>query len=466
MKRAGRGWFRLVAVLSALVLVCASCSNAVSGSPVPGTIPPLTAAESINQSLLNFGESGAVHYKGSLTSASDEKLGFEVTVSAAGEVLGQITLSDAPANILVINKTLYVKAPAAFWAALRGIGDGAGKGTAYADRWVKLPSVLLGVEFAEMFTPDAVSQDLAKQPTDGEGALADRPKSTESGVEVIKVPLDLGTLYLAAQPPHGLTKIALSKYGKTDNTRVSDLVVDVVDTSANSTAFYTDLAAQAGQLVSAVDALTTVQQGTHRFEGCGAESCSLIVEFTNTAKVPVRVHVKADWTGDNAPLGACEVQVGPVAPGQPGSATCTINSPEWVNFWQRAHSVAGTHPWNAVFAPLVLAEAPDLEQVTRQAQAKPADPKERRTEGSHYVYVINYGGKVWKYGVVASRYWRDHATLQLRTCLAANQAVCTFELVTATDNAGSAYALENQLVQKYQADNSGCPAGQWVSCKR
>lgn len=466
MKRAGRGWSRLVAVLGVLVLLVTGCSNEIAGAPVPGLIPPLTAAQSISQSLLNFGEAAAVHYKGTLTSASDEKIAFDVTVSAAGEVLGQISMADAPANLLVVNKTLYVKAPAAFWSALRGIGDGDSKGTAYADRWVKLPSVLLGVEFSEMFTPDAVSQDLAKQPTNGDGALADRPKSTESGLEVIKVPLDLGTLYVAAQSPHGITKLALSKYGKTDNTRVSDLVVDVADISANSAGFFADLAAQAGQLTGAVDALTTVEQGEHRFEGCGAASCSLVVEFTNTAKVPVRVHVKADWTGDNVPLGACEVEVGPVAPGQPSSATCTINSPEWVNFWQRAHSVVGTHPWNAIFAPLVLADPPDLDQVTRQATAKPADPGQRRTEGSHYLYVIKVGDKVWKYGVVASRYWRDHANQQQPTCFAANQAACSYDLVTATDNAGSAYGLQNQLVEKYRADTGGCPAGQWVSCKR
>src|SRR2546425_1223608 len=82
------------------------------------------------------------------------------------------------ATILVVNKNLYVKAPAAFWSALHGLGGGEGKGTAIADRWVKLPSVLLGVDFAEIFTPDAISQFLTKDPkTGGDGALSDRPKS-------------------------------------------------------------------------------------------------------------------------------------------------------------------------------------------------------------------------------------------------------------------------------------------------
>jgi hypothetical protein len=357
-----------------------------------------------------------------------------------------------------------VKAPAAFWTSLRGIGNGEGKGTAIADRWVKLPSVLLGVEFGDMFTPDGLSQDLAKEPkTAGEGALGEHPKSTESGFDVIKIPVESGAVFLAAQPPYGVAKLTLSRLGSTDNTRVKDLVVDVADTSAETVKFYQDLAAQAGQLNTAVDALITVEQGAHRFDQCGPNSFSLIVEFTNTAKVPVRVHVKADWTGDNAPLGSCEIEVGPVAPGQPGQATCTLASATWAGFWQRAHSVVGTHPYGASWAPLVLADAPDLGTVSTQASAKPADPKARKTEGSHYVYSITYADKAWKYGVVDSKYWQDRAAQQLRTCLATNQTVCTFSLVTAADNAASAYALQIQLVESHQG---GCPTGQWVSCKR
>lgn len=469
MDQAHRGWSRLAALLGLVALLCAACSNQVSGTPAAVVIPPLSTVESVTQSLLNFGESGTVHYKGTLTSASDEKITFDLTVSAAGEVLGSITVNDAPGAILVVNKTLYVKAPATFWTSLGGIGDGEGKGkgTAIADRWVKLPSVLLGVEFGEMFTPDVLSQNLAREPKTGlSGALSEHPRSTEAGVEVIKVEMPSGAVFMAAQPPYGVARLTMSRLGSTDNTRVRDLVVDVADSSAQTAAFYQELTNQAAALNTAVDALTTVEQGGHRFDACGETSCSLIVEFTNTAKVPVRVHVKADWTGDDAPIGSCEVEVGPVAPGAPGSATCTLATPEWVSFWQRAHSVVGRHPYGASWAPLVLADAPDLTTVSKQASAQAADPKERKTEGSHYVYEISYADKVWKYGVVGSKYWEDHAAQQLRACLAVNQAVCDFELVTATDAAGSAYALEKQLVEAYQAEKGGCPAGQWVSCRR
>jgi hypothetical protein len=461
-----RGWSRLAALLGALALLVAGCSNELSGTAMPMEIPQLFAAESVTESLLNLGEAGAVHYRGTLTSASEEKIAFDLTVSTSGEVLGTITVNNSPATILMINKSLYVKAPAAFWTSLRGIGDGEGKGTAIAEHWVKLPSVLLGVEFGEMFTPDAISQHLAKEPKTNGAALADQPRSTESGLEVIKVGVAAGSVFLAAKPPYGVTKIALSQLGGSDNTRVKDLVADVADTSAETIKFYQDLAAQAGGLNAAVDALTTVEQGNHRFDQCGATSCTLVVEFTNTAQAPVRVHVKANWTGDDAALGACEVEVGPVPPGQASSAVCTLASPQWVTFWQRAHTVVGKHLYGATWAPLVLADAPDLSGVSTKASAKAADPKTKKADGSHYVYSISAGDKVWKYGVVGSMNWRDHAGRQLRTCLASSRAACTFNLVTAADDAGSAYALEKNLVEAFQAKQGGCPAGQWVSCKR
>lgn len=463
----GRGWQGLVVLLGLLGLAATACSNQVAGSPKAVDIPELSATESVSESFLNFSEAGTVHYKGTLTSASDEKLTFDLTASMIGEVIGQITVNDSPASILVVNKTLYVKASAKFWAALRGLGGGEGKGTAIADRWVKLPSVLLGVDFSEVFTPDAISQFLSKDPkAGGEGALAERPKTTESGIETIKVPVESGSAYLAAQPPYGVVKLELSRFGNTDNTKVKDLLVEVADASTDTAAFYKDLATQAAALTTAIDALTTVEQGDHKFDSCGAQSCSLIVEFKNTAKVPVRVHVKADWKGDDNPLGSCETEVGPVAPGSPGSATCTLNSPQWADFWRRAHSVVGTHPYGATWAPLVLADAPDLSGVTTRAAAKPADPNNGKTEGSHYVYSISYADKVWKYGVVGSKYWQDQAGKQLRPCLATNRAVCTFSLVTAADDAASAYALEKQLVETYRGKQGNCPAGQWVSCKR
>ncbi|HEV8556441.1 MAG TPA: hypothetical protein VGR06_08610, partial [Actinophytocola sp.] len=98
MTQGHRGWPRLVALLSLVALLVTACSNTVNGAPVPVVIPPPSAAESIAQSLLNLGEAGAAHYKGTFTSASDEKVTFDVTVSSAGDVLGSITADGNPAT--------------------------------------------------------------------------------------------------------------------------------------------------------------------------------------------------------------------------------------------------------------------------------------------------------------------------------------------------------------------------------
>src|SRR5256886_8829606 len=262
MRGAPRRWSRTAALVGGLVLLCAGCSNQIAGEAVPAAIPTLTAADSVSQSVLNFGEAATVHYKGTLTSAPGVKISFDLTASSTGEVLGTITIAGQPATILVLNKNLYVKAPATFWASLPGLGGGEGKGTAIADRWVKLPSTLLGVEFGETFSPDVISQALGKDTNAaGDGALSELPASTESGVQVVKVPVDSGDAYLAAQAPNGVVKVDLSQLGSTDNTRIKDLVTEVTDTSVDAAKFYQDVATQAAGLTAAVDALITVQQG-------------------------------------------------------------------------------------------------------------------------------------------------------------------------------------------------------------
>jgi hypothetical protein len=82
------------------------------------------------------------------------------------------------------------------------------------------------------------------------------------------------------------------------------------------------------------------------------------------------------------------------------------------------------------------------------------------------VYEIANADGVWKYGVVAARYWRDNARDQLSGCLGITKAVCTYSLVTTAESPVSAYALTTELVATYQKDKGKCPPGQWVSCTR
>jgi hypothetical protein len=474
MPRAPRLWFnaepqrtraKLTGLACVVALLATGC-NEVDGTANVAKVPPASAADLVSQSLRNLSEAGTVRYRGALRSASGERIGFDLTAATTGEMAGSITLNDAPGTLLVINKALYLNAPAAFWVALRGLGNAESKSAAIADRWVTLPSVLLGVEFSEIFTPDLISQSLASDVLSDTGTLADAKKSIVGGVEVISVPVKNGTVFLTTQPPHGIVKLELSRLGNSDTTRVSQLVAEVSDVSTNAAAFYQDIANRAVALDTTVDVLTTVEQGPHRFDSCAELSCSLVVEFTNTSKVPVRVEVTADWTGDNAPMGNCAAQVGPVAPGAGASATCTLNSPAWVDFYRNAHTVAGNHPYSAAWTALVLADAPDRTPLAKHAGAKPADPGAKNSDGSHYVYMITYADQVWKYGMVAGNYWQDHAAQQLATCLAVTRALCFASLVTAVDEAASGLGLQTQLVQTHRSEKGSCPAGQWVSCPR
>ncbi len=469
-------WARLRngAERAALALGCAAllgaCSNAVDGAPVAAAIPPASETEAVAQSLLDLGEAGLVRYQGTLSSASDDQVSFDVTAAGTGEIAGSITLAGKPAAVLVIERSTYLKAAADFWAALSGVGSGQSKGAAVADRWVKVPAGLIGVEFGDVFNPTALGQDLGDGLGAGGKPLSEAGRGDVGGAPALKVDVDAGTVYLAEKAPHGVVKVELDRAGRSDPTAVEQFAATVTDASADVATFYQDVAAQAGQLGAPVDVLTTVQEGPHTFEGCGAASCSIVVQFTNKGKVAVKVSVRGNWIGDNAPLGSCEAQAGPVAAGQPGSASCTISSPQWVQFYQRANSVPGNHPYSVEWSTVVLADPPDLTKLTARAGAKPADAKAPRTDGSHAVYSIDYaaGGdrKVWKYGVVENKFWTDQADRQLRLCLGATGAVCDADLVTATGDAASAQGLLKQLVDGYRSSGGECPTGQWVGCKR
>ncbi|MDQ3578863.1 MAG: hypothetical protein M3443_15000 [Actinomycetota bacterium] len=464
-RRAGTG------LLFGILLLVTGCAG-VPGTAVPAEIAPPDATESITQSLLDFAESGAVRYQGSMSSASDDKVTFDLTSAQTGEVFGTFTLDGKAGTVLVVNKTIYLKAPADFWATLSGLPNGKGKGAALADRWVKVPAAFLGVEFADVFTPDVLGQHLGKGVEQaGKRPLADGETVDVGAVKAVKVETGGGSVYVTERAPHGVVKVELDRVGSSDTTAVSDFTATVTDGSPDVAKFYQDLAGQAGQLTAPIDVLTTVQDGTHEFGECGTASCSITVRFTNTSKIAVTVSVRGHWLGDNAPLGICDAQAGPVAPGQPGSATCTLASPEWIAFYKRANSVPGNHPYSVEWSTLVITDAPDLTALKARAAATPADPKARETDGDHFVYSINYSDddhepRVWKYGAVPSKFWRDHGRAQLGTCLSTTGSLCRVDLVTATKDAAAAHGLVRQLTDTYKTDAGECPSAQWVNCKR
>jgi hypothetical protein len=457
----------LASLAAGMVLLVAGCTSEVAGTPEAIDIGPLTTAEGTAQSLVDFAEAGAVHYTGTMLAADGAPVSVDVHALPTGEVFGKITVSKLAATVTVIGDNLYLKGNPRFWngmAARFGVSDG--DGGALANRWVKLPTSLIGIEFGQVFTPDLVSQTAGQVvETDGGTDLSANPTQDVAGVPAYVVQVEGGKVYLAEQAPHGPLRFELDRIGSAETTAVEDVALNVVDVSPQAVRLYQNLAKQATtELSTAVDALTGIEQGAHRFDACGAPSCSLVVDIRNTGKSAVRVHLKADWTGDDEPLGSCESQVGPVAPGAGTKISCKISTPEWVSFYQRANSVPGTHPYGAQWSALVLAEPPDVAELNLSAKAAPATADESKTEGSHAVYAITYAGKAWKYGVVPTRYWRDHSAAQLRGCLADTRSACMASLVTTADGAASAHALVTKLVTTYRTENDECPVGQWVSC--
>jgi hypothetical protein len=467
-RRAARRRGTIAGLAAGLALVVAGCTNSVEGSPRGVDISPLNTAEGTAQALVDLAESAAVHYTGSLVAADGAEMTADVIATLTGEVSGTVTINALPATVLYVGKTLYLKAATNFWSGMVArFGVTSGDGSALANRWVKLPTSLIGVEFGEIFTPDVVAQTLGKvdkQTADLE--LRHNAQDSIAGVDAYKVETEGGTVYFATQEPHGVLRVELDRLGSAENTTATDVLLDVTDASPNAVAFYRSLAKTAGGLATAVDAMTGVQQGAHRFDKCAGDGCTLVVDIKNTAKSAVRVNLRADWTGDSAKLGTCESTGAAVAPGAAGKVSCRIGSPQWKSFYQKANSVPGRHPYGAQWSALVLADEPDVADITTWAAATPAAADDDKTDGSHAVYEIDSGGQVWKYGVVPNRYWHDHATDQLRECMGGSRSACSVALVTVADDPVSAHALTAKLVADYQAEHEACPAGQWVSCTK
>lgn len=467
-RRAGMPTAMITLAIASLIGLTAGCTSDVSGSPKGVDIGPLTTAEGTAQAEVDLAEAAVVHYTGTLVAADGGELTADVLATMSGEVSGTITLDALPASVLYVGNTLYLNAPVNFWNGMvTRFGVTTGDGSALANRWVKLPTSLIGVEFGEVFTPDVVAQALGK--VDEKAAnrpLSRNAKESIAGADAYEVQTRGGTAYFATEQPYGMQRVELDRLGGGENTAVSDVVLDIEDGSPDVVAFYQSLAKTAGGLDSAVDALTGVQQGAHRFEKCASPGCTLIVDIKNTAKTAVRVSLRADWTGDGGKLGSCQSTSAPVAPGAAGKLSCRLTSAQWKTFYKRANSVPGEHPYGAKWSALVLSDAPDVTDLEDWAAAQPAAADGNKTEGSHAVYQIDAGDTVWKYGVVPSRYWREHADDQLRQCTGSTRSACSVSLVTIADNPVSAHALAAKLVGDFAAKHDSCPAGQWVSCQR
>lgn len=465
--RPGRG--RLTAVLLTAVLAVGGCTNAVDGQPLAIEIGPLTAREAVDQSLkADLAEAAALRFTGSLTSSDRTEMAVSVTAMATGEVFGTIALDGLQATVLVIDKVIYLKAAIDFWTVnAPNLGILATDASALANRWVEVPTDLIKVSFGDILTPTEIVRS-AGEVAGGNRMLPDKPTDAVGGVDAVGVSTEQGMITLAAEAPHGVLKIDLDKLGTpgANGNGATDVSLEVTDVSAQAAQFYGDLAEQAkAELGLAIDGLTTVLQTANRFDPCGDPSCALAVDFTNESKLAVRVHLRADWNGDNQPLGSCEATSDPVAPGATSTINCQVATPEWVSFWQRANTVPGEHPYGAVWSTVVLADPPDLTDLERRAATEPAE--EGKTAGKYHVYKVTHSGEVWKFGATNARDWAKAIEEQLRSCVSTTDSVCAYHEITASDDGVAAWELVAKLVAEHRNEHDEkCPEGQWVGCTR
>jgi hypothetical protein len=462
--RSAHRWRRW-ALLPVVALACAGCSGAVRGAPAATPVPVLSSADVARQSLVNLAEAGVVHYRGSLVNPDGKPITLDVSITTTGEVGGTVGTAGQQGSLVDVGHTLYVDAPSAFWSALAG--DPGTQGPAVASRWVRVPSVTLGIDIGAILGPGALGDDLTRELTAANTPLGSAPSTTLDGTRAVEVPVGKGTVYLATAEPHGVLRVNVPS-GLGDATDVS---LDVVDVSPSEPGVYQGLEEQAAGLSSAVDSSVSIQQGSQSWGPCSATGCSVVVMFTNTGATATKVVVDGNWTGDGQPAGTCQVVVGPVAAGRPTRATCTNHGPQWNSFYSHAHVTPGQHPYEVDWTAEALAPQPNLTTLHQAsfAASTPAAQDAKQVTGSAYVYVIHYQdpqgvARVWKYGVTATRSWQQYAAPQLTACRATSRTSCAVDLVTAAASRPSADALVASLVTAAIGDAGRCPPGQWVDC--
>lgn len=454
---------RGLVLLPLVLLGCAACADSLGGHASALPVPVLTAEQSVQQSLVNLGEAGVVHYRGSLTNPDGKLIDLDVSVTATGEAGGSLSVGGLQGSMVVVDGALYVDAPAQFWSLLSG--DPGSQAGAVDSRWVKVPSVTIGIDIGVNLRPAGLAGYLAQQlGTTSNSPLAGEPVTTVNGVQAVEVAMNTATVDVAAAGTHGVLHVTIPTVNTAKN-----LSLDIADVSASEAGVYQNLNQQAKQLQMAVDTSVDIEQGSQNWGTCTASSCSVVVSFTNASPVATKVVVQGTWTGDGTAAGTCQVVVGPVAANGTANAACVNNSAQWTTFFDQAHATPGEHPYQVDWTAEALAAPPNLATLASESTAAgtPAQANQHASSVA-YVYVIDYQDstkqqQVWKYGVLDNARWQQTANTELPACRATTRTSCSAVLVSAAANRPSADALVATLVAK-ASKPTGCPPGQWVDC--
>ncbi|MER6633733.1 hypothetical protein ABT301_36910 [Streptomyces sp. NPDC000987] len=163
------------------------------------------AAEDVTAASVNLAASGAVVYEGSyLGSLGGSHTRMQVT--SGGTVLSEATLGGMTVRTLAVDGKTFVKADSSFW---QGNGRSSDKYTSrYKNRWVKSPA-LGGYDTGaslRSLTPGTVAGELQREA--GKRLVSRGGLSTVGGVKVRRYTTPTRTLYITAQPPLRIVRMA------------------------------------------------------------------------------------------------------------------------------------------------------------------------------------------------------------------------------------------------------------------
>ncbi|MDP9241074.1 MAG: polymorphic toxin type 17 domain-containing protein [Actinomycetota bacterium] len=293
----GAALLLVIGVIAALFVVANTGGDKPTAKGPGGGKPVDPATAQLLAATQDFARQPAVRYTRQITTAGDDVITVDLSVTQRGSTTGTFTKKGTKIGLLVVDDKTFFKAPLAYWVAQ---DTEAKRAARYPTQWVRVSPQDLGIDPQTLLAPDVLA---AKFPTTAAGKAAGAVTMV-NGVETREVIGTDETVYVSTAEPYRILRVKSTRDKfDLDTTFFGEAAVPVL---------FQRIDAEIQQLTLAVDS-----QVIHSVDGkvtlspCGQSSCTANATI-NTLTTPYPSNNKAtaadvhiDFTLDKRPIGTC-----------------------------------------------------------------------------------------------------------------------------------------------------------------
>ncbi|MYR07574.1 hypothetical protein GTV32_15235 [Gordonia sp. SID5947] len=342
----------MVAVLVVVIVVTVSgvVPRSTTGEAVSDA--PTRAQKELDHATTAMADAPAASYSGEIVAGGQSMQVQDLTVTAAGDVHGTVTLDGQPAEVLMIAGGTYLKAGAAFWDAHSAGADRSVRhdSSGAAGNWALVPPDFLGIDLGATLRPASFglgSQDQDQRIFESDNTTpvpeADqtpdrrvRSTSDPQGLRAGPVESDGQTLVAGDNPVRvnadgsiwgiaGPVRTAPTDRPTTTKLKVTLLTDDEVKS------FYSTIQGFSDPLSRVAAPQVDVPKPSGNLDACTNTFCVLEYQFTNSMpgadRGTVTIQQTSSLTVNGAPAGSCARTVTMPMNGA-GQSTCTFRFPD------------------------------------------------------------------------------------------------------------------------------------------